>query len=87
MIDQNRIEKFLDDDEQVKAVENALLSFVWFSPEEFNKINDTALKNAEIGEITRSYAIATRLIRQGFKELEKFKKVKADNSPDINPAR
>jgi hypothetical protein len=74
-------------EEQVKAVENALLSFVWFSPEEFNKINATALKNEEIGEITRSYAIASRLIRQSFRELDKLKKVKVNNPPDINPAR
>ncbi len=87
MIDTNRIEKFLDDPDIVKAVENAILSFVWFDYEEFNKIQDTKLNNEQLGEITRSYAIATRLIKQSFRELEKLKKVKADTALGKNPAR
>ncbi len=87
MIDTNRIEKFLDDSDIVNAVENAILSFVWFDYEEFNKIQDTKLNNEQLGEITRSYAIATRLIKQSFRELEKLKKVKADTALGKNPAR
>ena len=87
MIDQNRIEKFLDDPDTVKAVKDAILSFTWFDIEEFNKINDTELTNTQLGEITRSYVTATKLIKQSFKELEKLKKVKVDSAPGLNPAR
>jgi hypothetical protein len=87
MIDTSRIEKFLDDQEQVKAVKEALLSFVWFSPEEFNEFNGTALTNEQIGEITRCYAIATEMLKKSFKELEKFRKIKSNQVLDVNPAR
>ena len=87
MIDINRIQKFLDDPEQVKAIEEALLSFVWFSPEEFNKINATALNNEQIGEITRSYAIATDMLNKCFRELENLRRVEINKVSQSNPAR
>jgi len=87
MIDTNRIQKFLDDPEQVKAIEEALLSFVWFSPEEFSKVNATALTNEQIGEITRSYAIATDMLNKCFRELEKLRRVEINKTPGKNPAR
>jgi hypothetical protein len=82
-----KIEKFLEDEEQVRAIKNVMLSYVWFDIEEFNKLPDAAINDDQLGQVTRSYAIATRLINKSFNELEKLKKVKENKALDINPAR
>lgn len=80
-----KLAQFLDDEAMYQAVRKILEAQFDLNNMTANIQSDVA--DERLGEMTRSCLGGAALLKQGFKELEKFRRVPAPKtSDDVNPA-
>jgi hypothetical protein len=80
-IEKAKLEQLNDDTVLLGAIKEVLLN----NTEPI--IDATRLSNEQLGAITRAKENAKEMIKDGFKEIERYKKVKISERLNENPAR
>ena len=81
------LQKFLENPTLKGAVKGALLDAVHFNEEMLAVAQKEELSDEQIGAVLRATGNAYLLIKKGFENLEKYKKIKKITAENINPAR
>lgn len=80
-IEKNKLEQLNEDRILLEAIKKVMLDIP--NPTGLS----TELSDELLGQNLRAFLTAIGLIKRGFKELEKFKKVEQQQQNNINPAR
>lgn len=82
-IEKNHLERFLAEKDQVDVVKKVILEMV-----DFNKLvaEKGYMEGVSLYELVRGYQLGREIIEQGFKELQKYKKVDQNKKSNVNNA-